>query len=141
MKFKSIDVVKLFFNFIKPSSAYDVVMRNSIYSILTMIFIVLILPHFEISGITGEGKIIKMSTPPEKTYIFYESILKDLFFWLLGSYSFKKVGFLMTVAFIAFSVYRTGGNVQQALANILPMLENEKNKKEEEVSKDESISN
>ena len=131
-------IVKSFLEFIKPSSSYDIVMRNAIYFILFMIFTILILPYIKLSGVTGTGKVLEISQPSDTTLKFFESILKDLFFYVLGAYAINKIGWQMTISIISFAVMKTGGDINKALDALSVFLDIErksKNTNDEEVLK------
>jgi hypothetical protein len=101
--------------FFKKENEFDVLMRQCIYFLLFMDFLLLVFPFVNTDkSYTG----ITIDTPSIEVFKQIVIVLKDLHLYILGSYTCKKIGKYAVQGVVALACARAGTDPTKSLEAI-----------------------
>lgn len=106
---KFINSIKKWWQF---GTSFDAFMQKIIYLLLSMDFLILVLPYFEFPFLADY---VIISQPNKDIMPVYERTLRDLHLYLIGAYVFKKIGRYAVQGIVSIAVMKTGGDINKAL--------------------------
>jgi len=98
--------------FFKNQNQFDVIMRQCIYFLLFMDFLLLVFPFVNTDNSFTS---ITIDTPSIEIFSQIVIVLKDLHLYILGSYTFKKIGKYAVQGVVAIACARAGTDPTKSL--------------------------